>query len=117
MIRPTLHDYLSWVAICAAKRGARRFAEGEAGDFYDHHFQARHSEQFRRDVRMVSHRHEVLAALQDLPGDATVVDVGGGVGDILREFPHSMERIGVDISDTTATTIPINCRSSASPPG
>lgn len=97
--RPTPNDMLIWLVTRASKIGALRYQDQPASVFYDAHFAERHVQQYELDVRMQARRSSVAHALASLPDDSRVLDVGCGVGDVVRMLSdRGLRSTGVDVS-------------------
>lgn len=97
--RPTPNDLAIWLVTRASKIGALRYQDQPAELFYDVHFGGRHVEQYELDIRMQARRTSVAYALADLPDHSRVLDVGCGIGDLVRMLSdRSLRSTGVDIS-------------------
>lgn len=99
--RPSLHDYIALAALFLAKQGKVRYAPKDAGRFYQQFFRNQDADAYARDVRHVLRAMEVRSALTGVrPGEA-VLDVGCGVGEVLRAAPDAARCIGMDYSDAS----------------
>jgi SAM-dependent methyltransferase len=95
--RPSLHDHLSLLACRASKWRKGRLSDGSQ-KFYETFFREEHLEQYRKDIRNVLKLREVQKALSSLPSGAVVIDVGSGVGHVLRNLPVGLRKLGMDFS-------------------
>lgn len=76
-----------------------RYQDQPAGHFYDAHFAERHIQQYEFDIRMQARRNSVAYALASLPDDSCVLDVGCGIGDVVRMLRgRGLRVMGADIS-------------------
>lgn len=99
--RPTVHDYLTLVGLHLAKMGRRKYG-GDHQTFYESFFTKRHLQQAMYDLRHCLRREAVLLALADVfekPGKPLVLDVGCGVGDIIRALPSRCCGLGMAYSE------------------
>lgn len=97
MDQPSLHDRLSLFACRASKWGKGRLSDGPQ-KFYETFFREDHIEQYRKDIRNILKLREINRALSFLSPGAMVVDVGSGVGHVLRNLPTDLRKLGMDFS-------------------
>jgi ubiquinone/menaquinone biosynthesis C-methylase UbiE len=98
--RPTLHDWITRIGLHVAKSGRRRYGKDHR-IFYESFFSRKHLHQAMYDLRHRLRREAVLLALAEVfeqPGSPIVLDVGCGVGDVIRAVPSQCRRIGVTYS-------------------
>ena len=77
-----------------------RYRDQPVGRFYDAHFAERHVQQYESDIRMQMRRTSVAYALANIPDDSRVLDVGCGIGDVVRMLSRRGMRVtGVDIAE------------------
>ena len=98
---PTVHDYVTRAGLHLAKMGRRKYG-GDHPTFYESFFTEKHLHQAMYDLRHRLRREAVLTALADIfekPGNPVVLDVGCGVGDIIRALPWRCYRLGMAYSE------------------
>ena len=95
---PTLHDRLGLIALRFAKRRKPKYESERGAEFYQHFFSADHLTQYESDLRMVLRHGEIARILRGLPPNLRALDLGCGVGHILRILPLGFEVFGVDYS-------------------
>jgi len=95
---PTLHDRFGLVALRFAKRRKPRYEFERGAEFYQQFFRVDHLEQYESDLRMVLRHGEIARVLRGLPPNSRALDLGCGVGHILRILPSGFEVFGVDYS-------------------
>jgi ubiquinone/menaquinone biosynthesis C-methylase UbiE len=82
-----------------SKFGSLRYGDQPAAVFYDAHFAERHIQQYELDVRMQARRVAIAYALSTLTDNSRVLDVGCGVGDVVRMLSSCGHRYtGLDVS-------------------
>ena len=94
---PSLHDRLSLLACRASKWGKRRMA-ADPRQFYESFFGSEHIEQYQKDIRTILKHREIESALGSFPPGTWILDVGCGVGHVLRNISPGFRKIGMDYS-------------------
>jgi ubiquinone/menaquinone biosynthesis C-methylase UbiE len=97
-LRPSLHDLLALLALRLAKRRKARYQPETGKAFYEQFFRPDHLLQYEYDLRAILRKETILDALRSLHTQARVLDIGCGVGYILRLLPDCFKKIGVDYS-------------------
>ena len=97
-MRPSIQDWVSLFVLKVAKARRRKYAAGREGEFYAEFFSEQDAEACAVDVRRLLRNSELQSALSYCGKGNTVVDLGCGVGDLLRILPEDLRRIGVDLS-------------------
>jgi ubiquinone/menaquinone biosynthesis C-methylase UbiE len=97
--RPSPHDLFLLLFVVVAKLKRERFKEQPPSEFYDDHFRASHVEQYERDLRLILRRREVMDAIErSVPPHGVVLDMGCGIGEIVRALPGQRRAVGIDVS-------------------
>lgn len=96
--KPSLHDYLTLLAVKMAKGRKRKYTSTKATEFYDEHFEERHTYAYMYDIRAVLRRQEIQKFIDTLSSDLVIADLGCGVGDILSGVKTKYSAIGMDFS-------------------
>jgi ubiquinone/menaquinone biosynthesis C-methylase UbiE len=100
--RPTVHDHVTHFGLRLAKLGRRKYG-GNHQKFYEEFFSEKHVHQALYDLRHRLRREAVTAALHDLIDKTprpVLVDVGCGVGDIIRAIPDRWLRLAMLYSES-----------------
>ncbi len=95
---PTLHDYIALWAVKASKRQKDDYSGDQRQAFYDEHFEERHVEAYKRDVRSVLRRREIQRVTSMLPEQAAILDVACGVGDVVSSLAPRHHVYAMDFS-------------------
>jgi ubiquinone/menaquinone biosynthesis C-methylase UbiE len=99
--RPKLHDWIMRIGLHVAKFRRNRYL-GRHRAFYEVFFSQKHVDQAIYDLRHRIRREAVLLALADLfqePRTSVVLDVGCGVGDVIRAVSLRCRGIGIAYSE------------------
>ncbi len=95
--KPGLYDYADLAILKLAKW--RKKNNGKP--LYEQFFDDYHFEQYQKDIRMILKRGEIKKVLSELNDLRIFVDLGCGVGHILKLLPADSIRIGIDFSSRT----------------
>lgn len=99
-----LHERLRLLALRLAKRKKSKDPE-TSPHFYEEFFDTGHLDQYEQDLRVILRHEEILRVVRRLPASCTCLDVGCGVGHVLRILPSSFKRFGVDYSRTSLSLV------------
>jgi ubiquinone/menaquinone biosynthesis C-methylase UbiE len=92
------------LALRLAKRNKSKDPE-TSPHFYEEFFDTGHLDQYEQDLRVILRHEEILRVVRRLPASCTCLDVGCGVGHVLRILPSSFKRFGVDYSRTSLSLV------------
>lgn len=104
-IRPRFSDYAALWLLRAAKTRRRLLnRKTTAESFYEEFFDEKDRELYERDPRYVIRRQTIIQYLEEhVPGAASILDVGCGLGDLLAHLPVHYQIAGVDFSNANVT--------------
>jgi ubiquinone/menaquinone biosynthesis C-methylase UbiE len=70
----------------------------DARQFYESFFGPEHIEQYQKDIRNILRHREIESELVSCPPGTCILDVGCGVGHVLRNVSPGFRKIGMDYS-------------------
>lgn len=106
---PKFEDYIALWLLRLAKLRRRRLRTTTNEDcegFYDQFFEQKDLEAYEEDVRLKTRRETMLEWFTGhMPGEAELLDVGCGIGDVLASLPKTYRLHGMDFSQANVQLV------------